>query len=216
MDSSDPTVRLSDARARLLEIWQDPRVRGFARQAAGDPDVAEDALQSTYHAMHRLKHLADIENLKAYFYRVLLREIGRERSELGAVLVEDFTRTAEERQAAGAIRPESAAGFEEMACVSVQFWSLRQRLVAEGAKALASIPGRSADPARYRTVIYAAAEQILCAGVSGESSDADSNDAFRAAYPEYFAQPEASPNTLHQRFVRARGDVRALLQSLGD
>jgi hypothetical protein len=214
MDSSDPTARLSDARARLLEICQDPRVRGFARQAAADPDVAEDALQSTYYAMHRLKHLADIENLKAYFYRVLRREISRERSELGAVLVEDFTRTAEERQAAGAMWPESSAGFEDMACVSVQFWSLRQRLVAEGAKVLASIPGRSADPARYRTVIHAAAEQILRAGVSGESSDADSNDAFRAAYPEYFAQPETSSNTLHQRFLRARSDLRALLQSL--
>jgi hypothetical protein len=216
MDSSDPTARLSDAHARLLEIWQNPGVRGFARRVARDPDVAEDALQSTYYAMHRLKHLADIENLKAYFYRVLLREIGRERAELGAVLVEDFTRTVEERQAAGATPPELSAGFEDMACASVQFWSLRQRLVARGAKVLASIPGRSADPARYRTVIYAAAEQILCTGMSGESSDADSNDAFRAAYPEYFAQPEASSNTLHQRFVRARGDVRALLQSLGD
>ena len=32
------------------------------------------------------------------------------------------------------------------------------------------------------------------------SSDVDSNDAFRAAYPEYFAQPGASANLLHQRF----------------
>jgi DNA-directed RNA polymerase specialized sigma24 family protein len=215
MDSTDPTVRLSAARAQLLEIRQDPRVRGFARRVAGDPDVAEDALQSTYYAMARLEHLAGIENIKAYFYRVLLREIGRERSQLGAILVEDFTRTAEERQAAAPVSHQSSAGFEDLACISVQFGSMRQRLVARRLNLLASIPARSADPARYRTVIYAAAEQILCAGMTGESSDADGNDAFRAAFPGYFAQPGASANTLHQRFLRARGDLRALLQALG-
>src|ERR1700753_271709 len=152
MDSTDPTARLSAARAQLLEIWQDPRVRGFARRVAGDPEVAEDALQSTYYAMARLKHLAEIENPKAYFYRVLLREIGHERAQLGAILVEDFPRTAEEQQSTAPVPQESSAGFEDLACTSVQFWSMRQRLVAQRRKWLASIAARSADPARYRTV----------------------------------------------------------------
>ena len=53
-------------------------------------------------------------------------------------------------------------------------------------------------------MIYDSAEQVLRDGINGEPSDADSNDAFRAAYPEYFAQPGASANLLHQRFRRAR------------
>ena len=51
-------------------------------------------------------------------------------------------------------------------------------------------------------------------GINGEPSDADSNDTFRAAYPEYFAQPGAAANLLHQRFRRAREDVKALLQAV--
>lgn len=78
------------------------------------------------------------------------------------------------------------------------------------------IPARSEDPRRYRIVIYHAAEQVLLDGLNGEASDADSNEAFRAAYPGYFAQPGASANLLHQRFRRAREDVKALLQEVVD
>jgi hypothetical protein len=214
MDSTDPADRLAAAHRRLLEIWQDPQVRGYARRCAGDHDVADDALQSTYYAMARLKHLAEIENLKAYFYQVLRREIGRERGELGAVLVEDFARAAEGCQPGTRPPDESSAGFEDAVCTSVQFWSLRKQLVAAHDKLLASVPGRSADRGRYRAVIFAAAEQILAAGMKGESSEADSNKAFRASYPEYFAPPGVSANTCHQRFLRARADVRALLQAV--
>lgn len=68
-------------------------------------------------------------------------------------------------------------------------------------------------PDRYRAVVYAAAEQILRDLISGESSEADSNEAFRASYPEYFDQPGAAPNTRHQRLLRVRADTRALLQA---
>jgi hypothetical protein len=61
-------------------------------------------------------------------------------------------------------------------------------------------------------VIYAAAEQILRAGISGDVSEADTNDTLRASYPEYFQQPDAAPNTCDQRFCRARVDIRALLR----
>ena len=50
-------------------------------------------------------------------------------------------------------------------------------------------------------------------GIGGGPSDADSNDAFRAGYPECFNQPDCEANTLHQRFRRARDDVKALLQA---
>lgn len=62
--------------------------------------------------------------------------------------------------------------------------------------------------------MYAAAEAILSAGMKGEPSKADSNEAFRVLYPEYFAQPGASANACHQRFIRARADVRALIQAV--
>ena len=89
--------------------------------------------------------------------------------------------------------------------------SLRARLAARRKSLLAAIPARSDDPRRYRTVIYDSIEQVLIDGLNGEASDADSNDAFRATYPGYFARPGASANLLHQRFRRAREDVKALL-----
>ena len=214
MDSTDHADRLADAHCRLLEIWQNPQVRGYAWRSAGDRDVADDALQNTYYLVFRLKHLAEIENLKAYFYRVLRREIARERGELGAILVEDFAHAAEDRQPVTCAPDESSAGFEDHACVSAQFWYLRKQLLVDRGKLLASVPARSADVDRYRAVIYAAAERILSAGMSSDPSEADGNEAFRVSYPEYFAQPSASANTRHQRFVRGRADVRALLKAV--
>jgi hypothetical protein len=214
MNNVDPAGRLMDPGCRLLEIWQDPQVIGYARRTAGDRDAADDALQSTYYLIFRLKHLAEIENLKAYFYQVLRREIARERGELGAILVEDFDRAAEDRKPVTCASDKTSAGFEDHVCVSAQFWSMRRQLSAERDKLLASLPGRSGDPGRYRVVIYTTAERILSAGMNGNPSEADGNEAFRVSYPEYFAQPGASANTCHQRLARARADVRALLKAV--
>jgi hypothetical protein len=79
---------------------------------------------------------------------------------------------------------------------------------------MAAVPARSDDPARYHTVIYAAAEQILRDGINGDASEADTNDALRVSYPEYFDQPGASRSACHQRFSRARTDVRELLRAI--
>ena len=76
------------------------------------------------------------------------------------------------------------------------------------------MPTRSGNPALYRAAICTSAEGVLRDGINAEPSDADSNDAFRAAYPAYFAQPGASANLLHQRFRRAREDVKALLKAV--
>ena len=79
---------------------------------------------------------------------------------------------------------------------------------------MAALPRRSDDPDRYRAVIYTAAEQILRDAITGEASEADANDAFRASYAEYFDQPGTPLNTRHQRFRRARMDVRELLRTI--
>jgi hypothetical protein len=63
-------------------------------------------------------------------------------------------------------------------------------------------------------VIYVASEQVLRDGMNAESSDADTDEAFRVAYPEYFGQPGCLPNTRYQRFHRARDDVKSLLQAI--
>jgi DNA-directed RNA polymerase specialized sigma24 family protein len=214
MDSTDHVEGSAGAHCRLLQLWQDQQVRGYARRYAGDLDVADDALQSTYYAMAKLKHLAEIENMKAYFYQVLRREIARERGELGAIPIEDVAHAVEDHQPGTRTQDASSAGFEDHVCTSVQFWYLHKRLVADRDKLLASVAERLPDPGRYREVIYDAAEAILSAGMKGEPSEADRNEAFRVSYPEYFAQPGAAANTCHQRFVRARADVRALLQAL--
>ncbi len=76
------------------------------------------------------------------------------------------------------------------------------------------MPARSSAPGRYRDLIVAVAEQVLRDGINGEANQADSNEALRAAYPEWFAQPGCAANTCHQRFRRARADTRELLKAV--
>ena len=188
---------------RLIEIWADPRIRGFARRYAGDAHTADDALQSAYYKVARLPHLAKIENLRGYFVTVLVREIRRERDQLGALPVEDLPWVAEERQ--------HASSLEEEVCTALDAQARYKRFKSERDRLSLNVPARSAAPSRYRAVISDAVEEILRAGVSGEASEADLPPALREAYPEYFAQPGASANTCDQRCHRARKDVRKLL-----
>jgi hypothetical protein len=51
MNSINHADGLAAASRQLEEIWADPRIKAFARRYAGDPQVADDALQSTYLAM---------------------------------------------------------------------------------------------------------------------------------------------------------------------
>ncbi len=80
----------------------------------------------------------------------------------------------------------------------------------------ASVPGRSPDPGHYRAMIVTVAEQVLRAIVIEAVSDADCNAALRAGYPDWFAAAGCSDNTCHQRFRRARADVRTLLRTIID
>ena len=99
-------------------------------------------------------------------------------------------------------------------CTSLQVQSWLKRLIDERDDLLSAIPARSHEPGCYKALIYAAAEQVLHAGMSGDVAEADTNDMLRASYPEYFQQPGTAPNTCDQRFRRARMDVRALLRSV--
>lgn len=190
---------------RLIEIWADPRIRGLARRWAGNAETADDAMQGTFEAIARLPHLAEIENLRGYFIRVLRRMVYRELGQLNAVPADDFTRMTEKRQ--------STPSFEDDVCTSLQGRARYERFRAERGRLVLKVSARSADPARYRIVIGDTAEQILQAGIRGEPSEADLPPALRAAYPEYFAQPGVPANTRDQRCHRARKDVRKLLKA---
>lgn len=201
---------------RLAAIRENPRIQGFALRKAGDPDLAEDALQIAFCAVAQLEDLEQIRDLRAYFCTVLAREVRRARGQLGADLVRDFDRVAEAHQDASGSRcyPVPPPSTDEVACRSMQSQIWLERFAARRADLRAAIPARSHDANRYRSVITAAAEHVLRDGSIGDPSDADSNDAFRAAFPEYFDQPGTASNTLHQRFRRARADVRTLLQGV--
>jgi hypothetical protein len=80
----------------------------------------------------------------------------------------------------------------------------------------ASVPGRSRQPSRYRDLIVAVAEHVLRAAFRGAVSEADSNAALQATFPEWFGQPGVAENAYHQHLSRARHDVRALLQDIVD
>jgi hypothetical protein len=204
-----------DFQRRVLATRHDPQVIGLAYKWAAN-DLAQDALQIAYYKVATVRHPECIDNLHAYFLTVLKNEINALHAlhqkttplqDPGAALELGQHGTV----VCGPARPRSV---DDLVRTSLLGSSVRTRLVARRESLLLAIPARSGDPRRYRTVIYHSAKRVLLDSLNGEASDADSNDAFRAAFPEYFAQPGASANLLHQRFRRAREDVKALLQAV--
>jgi DNA-directed RNA polymerase specialized sigma24 family protein len=180
----------------LVSIRQDPQVIALAFSRAGHHELAEDALQTAYYRVASVRYPEHIRNLRAYFIRVLKNEI----SSLYALppplpLDDPDTQCQPTAQAA-----------EHQACRTLQRETWLKRLESERDQLIATVPARSHDPARYREVVHAAATQLLL--------DPEPNGAaiLHTAYPDYFDDPAAALNTLHQRISRARDDIQALLQ----
>ena len=95
----------------LLAIREDPKVRSLALRRAGDPELAEDALQEAYCAVAGLKNPQRIEDLRAYFCRVLINEVYHLRGQLRATLVEDFESLVEVRQGDRGVQSGPTAAF---------------------------------------------------------------------------------------------------------
>ena len=197
----------------LLPIVLDPAMQKLALSLAGDPDLAEDALQEVYYAMARVRNPEAIDNLRGYVYTVLANTVRCLRGQLrSAVLVEDMERLAEVNQDVPGCNPASPVAVEETVTMSMtrQIWL--ERFAALRADLRKTVPGRSDDADRYRDVIVGVAGRVLRAVVDGDVSRADVNQALRARYPEWFGREASAADNEHQRFSRARADVRDLLR----
>jgi hypothetical protein len=195
--------------AELVTIWQDPEVRRFAARRAGDPDLAQDALLAAVVAVARVAGLAQINDLKAYFCRVLINEVHRLRGQLAAAPPYDPAALAAMSDAGASAPP---AADEAVTSLLARTWLDQFR--AQRAHLRAAVPGRSPQPARYRDLIVRTAEHILRTALAGNVSWADCNEALQAALPDWFGQPGSAENTCHKHLSRARRDVQDVLRAV--
>lgn len=210
---SIPAPGRSDFLEQLVAVWRDPQVKHLARGRAGDPDLAEDALQETYYAMARARDPQQIEDVRAYFCRVLVRKIHYLRGQLMATVVDDFVGLADAcgRKLVGEARP---LPFDEAVNTELLVRKWLRCLVSRRAALLREIPGRSPEPSRYRDSVETTAEWMLLAILGGDFRREDLNQALRAAYREWFAEEGAASNNIQQRLSRGRADVSDLLLTI--
>jgi DNA-directed RNA polymerase specialized sigma24 family protein len=205
-----------DFQLRLLAVREDPQVTNIARWRAGDPDIAEDALQEAFYAIAKTKDPERISDLRAYFIRVLAHEIYRLHGQSKATtLVDDFAALADARQTKLSGQPAATPVSDTVTReLLTQVW--RERFAAQRADLVRRVPGRSRDQGRYRDLIVTIAQQVLMSLVNGDVSDADANSVFCAAYPEWFADSGCTVDNAQQRLSRARADVTGVLRIVVD
>ncbi len=193
----------------LVAILLDPDVRRLALRRTGDPDLAEDALLAAAVAVARTGDLARIEDLKAYFCRVLINEVYRLLGQMAAARPYEPATLAAMTDA-----KKSAPPSAEQAVTRVLVRTWLDRFRAERAQLRATVPGRSPQPDRYRDLIVQTAEHILRTALDGNVSWADCNEALQAALPDWFGQPSSAENTCHKHLSRARRDIQELLRAV--
>jgi hypothetical protein len=210
---STPADGRSDYLEQLAAIREDPQVKALARAWARDPELAEDALQEAYYAMARVKNPDLIEDVRAYFCRVLMRKIDRIRGQLGAIVVDDFAGLAGTRRLnlGGEALPRSV---DEIVITKLLTRKWLLCLASQRVALVRAVPGRSPNPGRYRDVIATVAEWMLLSILAGDTRAANTNLALCSTYQEWFAEDGVDVDNIYQRFARARADIRELLQSV--
>jgi DNA-directed RNA polymerase specialized sigma24 family protein len=200
----------ADLYRELLAIASDPRIMGLARRRVGDIDLAEDVIQEALYSLSRMSDPERIDDLRAYFCKVVIHEAARLRSAQGALPLDDpDTATGARRVDGRAPRTLEDAVITRLMAQTwlAQFRQRKQELRA-------GVPGRSAHPDRYRDYIVAAAEAFLRAVALDGPSDKDAREKLLAEYPEWFAEPGCAQNARDQRFSRAHADLCALLRQV--
>lgn len=211
MPNLNPPDGRADFHRELLVIAADSKVRRLARRHTRDPELAEDAIQQALYKVSRIPDPGRIDDLRAYFCRVVSREAFRLCRVSGKTLLLDDTESA---LVARRVHGQVPRPLEENAVAHLMAQIWQERLEKQKEQLRAAVSGRSADPDRYRDLIIAIAESIVESAVEGEVSDEDHNRALEDAYPEYFAEPGCSQSSCYQRFSRARADIRSLLQKV--
>lgn len=209
---SNPADSRSDYFEQLAAIREDPQIKSLAHRRAEDPELAKDALQEAYYAMAKMDP-EQIEDLRKYFCTVVTHTVYRLRGQLRAAVVDDAAGLADAcgRKLGGETLPPA---FDEAVHTNMvgDNWC---RCLDMNYVALASnVPGRSPDPDRYRNTIARVSKEMLDATLAGDFRDVDLNLALRAVYPEWFAEGCVAISNIHQRFARARADIRGLLKTV--
>ena len=188
-------------------------MRRRAERLAGDSDLAEDALQTTWFKLARMAP-ETIRDLGAYFYTTLVHEISHQHKQLARAPAADLTSPTSDEQRTGTLPGPHGEHTDDQASHHLLARTLLARLDRDRDLLMASIPGRSPEPQRYRSAMFAAAAKILCLLLAGDVTKADWNDVLRSEYPQYCGEPQLASDAIHQRLSRARRDVRLVLSKV--
>lgn len=209
---ANPTAGRADYLEQLTAIREDPQVKKLARARAADPDLADDALQETFDAVARIRHPEQIDDLRRYYCKVLIRNVYRLHAQLGADVVGDPERLADAR-ARGLGGEALPPLFDETVHTDMLARSWLERFAKQRAVLARKVPGRSPKPGQYRDVIVTTAEGMLLAVATRDFRAVDLNLSLRAAYPGWFAERGSEIGNIHQRLARGRADVCRLLRT---
>jgi hypothetical protein len=203
-------------RQELARIAADPEMFRLAVRRAGCRELAKDAMQETARAIVERKSPDAIENLRAFFYVALIREIDHQLGRPAAIPDADISLTSDRHQyrtSLSAQQPAPVEGAAQLRILAIRVLALFER--ERACYALTSlIPARSGDPGRYRSAIVWAAKTIFALLVEGYVTAPDWNAILKTAYPQWCDEPGLAPDARDQRLSRARRDVQQLLRTV--
>lgn len=203
-------------RQELARIAADPEMFRLAVRRAGCRELAKDAMQETARAIVERKSPEAIENLRAFFYVALIREIDHQLGRPAAIPDADISLTSDRHQSRTSLsaqQPAPVEGAAQLRIVADRVLAVLERERArDGLTSL--IPARSGDPGRYRSAIVWAAKTIFALLVEGYVTAPDWNAILKSAYPQWCDEPGLAPDARDQRLSRARRDVQQLLRTV--
>ena len=205
-----------DLHGELARVASDPDMLRRAIRRAGCRELAQDAIQETVRAIVERKSPEAIDNLRAFFYVALIREIDHQLGRAAAIPDADISLTSDRHQSRSPLfagRPALVEGDAQLRILAETVQAALERERAGGGLA-SLVPARSGDPGRYRSAIAWAAKTIFSLLVEGYVSAPDWNAILKAAYPQWCDEPGLASDARDQRLSRARRDVQSLLRSV--